>query len=285
MVISIGNITVGGTGKTPMTVYLATMLKHAGYRVAIVSRGYGGKASRTGGIVCDGENILLDARMAGDEPHMMAKQLQDVPIVVGSRRYEAGMLAVNRFSPDIILLDDGFQHRKVKRDLDILLLDASLPFGNGHLLPRGTLREPVEMIRRADIMVLTRTGNASDPKKPFQDLLVKNGIAEVAACIPLFVSSHKPYLHGLFLPDDQEIFGCTAPSQTDPSVLYNKSVLAFSGIAKNQDFQASVMNLGCRIVGKLEFPDHHDYRDHDVSAIILAAKKSHAEMLVTTEKG
>ncbi|RJP82448.1 MAG: tetraacyldisaccharide 4'-kinase [Desulfobacteraceae bacterium] len=284
MVISIGNITVGGTGKTPMTVYLATMLQRSGYRVAIVSRGYGGKASRTGGVVCDGKNILMDARMAGDEPYMMAGRLQDVPIVVGSRRYEAGMLAMERFSPDIILLDDGFQHRKVKRDLDILLLDAARPFGNGHLLPRGTLREPVEMIRRADIMVLTRAGNLAEPETPFRKQLSQNHLEEVAANTPLFISSHEPYLYSIHAADGQEDAGDKPSSLPNPSLLKGKSVFTFSGIAKNQDFQTSVTNLGCRIVGTLAFPDHHDYHDHDFSAIIQAARKSNAEMLVTTEK-
>lgn len=283
MVISVGNITVGGTGKTPMTVYLATMLKNYGYRVAIVSRGYGGKASGTGGIVCDGKKILLPAHMAGDEPHMMAKQLRDIPIVVGSNRYQAGLLAIEKFSPHILLLDDGFQHRKLKRDLDILLLDANHPFGNGHLLPRGTLREPVAMIQRADIMILTRAGSSA-PEKPLLEQLSKNGLESFAEHTPLFLSSHKPYLHSVIQPDDHETGRCMTSSENDLSVLNGKSVFAFSGIAKNTDFRESAATLGCRIAGYLEFSDHHEYNEKDFSGIMQAARKNNAEMVITTEK-
>ncbi|MBA4368208.1 MAG: tetraacyldisaccharide 4'-kinase [Desulfobacterium sp.] len=283
MVISVGNITVGGTGKTPMTVYLAKMLMDAGYRIAIVSRGYGGKASKTGGIVCDGKKILLPTHMAGDEPYMMAKQLHDVPIVVWSNRYQAGILAIEKFSPDILLLDDGFQHRKLKRDLDILLLDANHPFGNGHLLPRGTLREPVAMIQRADIMILTRAGSSA-PEKPLLKQLSKNGLESFAEHTPLFLSSHKPYLHSIIPCGDREIGRYTISSQNDPPSLAEKSVFAFSGIARNYDFRESAVSLGCRISGYLEFPDHHEYSDSDFSGIVQAARENNAEMIITTEK-
>ncbi len=284
MVISIGNITVGGTGKTPMTVYLATMLKNSGFRVAIVSRGYGGKSSKTGGIVCDGKKILLPSHMAGDEPHMMAKQLQDVPVVVWSNRYQAGLLAIEKFSPDILLLDDGFQHRKLKRDLNILLLDANHPFGNGHLLPRGTLREPVAMIQRADIMILTRAGNSPEPGKSLLEQLSKNGLEAFASHTPLFLSSHRPYIHSIILSGDDKSGGNPAPSPQDPSILKGKSVFAFSGIAKNIDFRKSAATLGCRIAGYLEFSDHHEYNETDFSGIMQAARKNNAEMVITTEK-
>jgi tetraacyldisaccharide 4'-kinase len=284
MVISVGNITVGGTGKTPMAVYLATMLKNEGYRVAVVSRGYGGKSSGTGGIVSDGEKILLGADMAGDEPFMMAKQLRDIPIVVFSNRYQAGLLAIEKFSPDIILLDDGFQHRKLKRDLNILLLDANHPFGNGHLLPRGTLREPIAMIRRADIMILTRAGNSVEPGNSFLEQLSKNGLEAFASHTPLFLSSHRPYLHSIIFSGDDKAEGNPASSPEDPSILNNKSVFAFSGIAKNNDFRKSAASLGCRISGYLEFSDHHEYSEKDFSEIMQAAMGNNAEMVITTEK-
>ncbi len=283
MVISVGNLTVGGTGKTPMTVYLATMLKNSGYRVAIVSRGYGGKASGTGGIVSDGEKVLLDADMAGDEPCMMARQLHDVPVVVWSNRYQAGMLAIKKFSPRILLLDDGFQHRKLKRDLDILLLDANRPFGNGHLLPRGTLREPIAMIQRADILILTRAGSFN-PEKPLLEKLSSNGLEAVAAHTPLFLSSHSPYLHSIILPGDDKAGINPAPSPEDLSILNGKPVFAFSGIAKNPDFRKSAATLGCRIAGYLEFSDHHPYHPSDFLKIVEAARKNNAEMIITTEK-
>jgi len=284
MVISIGNITVGGTGKTPMTIYLANLIKDSGYKIAIVSRGYGGKASKRGGIVCDGEKILLGPELAGDEPYMMAKHLQDVPIVVGSNRFQAGMAAITAFSPDIILLDDGFQHQKLKRDLDILLLDATLPFGNGHLLPRGTLREPIEMIQRATVFILTRAGNSLDPETSFRKQLSTNGLEEFFIHTPLFLCSHKSYLHSIIEPGADETTGISASFQKDRTSLAGLPVFAFSGIAKNQDFRASVENLGCKITDHLEFSDHYEYKNSDFITISQAAKRKNARWIITTEK-
>ena len=280
MVISVGNITVGGTGKTPMTLYLAKMLKGAGYRIAIVSRGYGGKASKAGGIVCDGKQMLLDADMAGDEPYMMAKQLGNVPVVIGSNRYEAGMTAVAQFSPDIILLDDGFQHRRLKRDLDILLLDADRPFGNGHLLPRGTLREPPAAICRAGMIVLTRAEEPDASRMAFQKRLQEYHLNAAMERIPLFTASHEPYLNDMVLPENpSEVARAHARSGLD-----GKSVFAFSGIAKNHDFRESAARLGCRIAGFREFSDHHDYLPSDFTDIVQGAEEGRADMLITTEK-
>ena len=138
-VISIGNITAGGTGKTPMTIYVANVINALGYNVAVVSRGYKGKAETKGGIVSDGETLLMTPEISGDEPYMMAAKLKDVPVIVGKNRFKAGRLAIGKFAPDIILLDDGFQHLKLERGLDLVLLDCRKPLGNGHLLPRGMM--------------------------------------------------------------------------------------------------------------------------------------------------
>ena len=140
VVISIGNVTMGGSGKTPLTIYIAKKLCHLGYRVAVLSRGYGGKAEKSGAIVSDGSQIFVSADVSGDEPYMMAQQLASTPIIVGADRYRSGKIAVRSFNPDVILLDDGFQHRRLARDLDLVLLDASKPGGNGYLFPRGVLR-------------------------------------------------------------------------------------------------------------------------------------------------
>jgi tetraacyldisaccharide 4'-kinase len=149
-VIAIGNITAGGTGKTPMTIYLARELQQSGKRVAVVSRGYKGAAEKGGGIVSDGQNVLMDAGRAGDEPLLIASRLKGIPVVVGKNRYEAGMLAIREFQPEIIVLDDAYQHLKLKRDINLVLLDHDRPFGNSHLLPRGILREPPDALARAD---------------------------------------------------------------------------------------------------------------------------------------
>ena len=159
-VISVGNLTLGGTGKTPLVIHLAEKIQGMGYRPVILSRGYKGLAEKGGAVVSDGRNLLCDARQAGDEPYLMAILLPTVPVVVGRHRYRAGMDAIRRFQPDIILLDDGFQHLQLKRDLNLLLLDAQNPFGNRYLFPRGTLREPEVSLLGADAVVLTRSGPA-----------------------------------------------------------------------------------------------------------------------------
>ncbi|MDQ1330137.1 MAG: tetraacyldisaccharide 4-kinase, partial [Thermodesulfobacteriota bacterium] len=158
-VISIGNITVGGTGKTPMTVYLAEMLAGLGRKIVVISRGYRGRAEKNGGVVSNGREILMGPDESGDEPFMMAAMLNNIPVRVGQNRYNAGLLAIRNFNPDIILLDDGFQHRKLFRDIDLLLLDSRRPFGNSRLLPRVVLREPAVSIKRSDAFILTRTSS------------------------------------------------------------------------------------------------------------------------------
>ncbi len=162
-VVSIGNITAGGTGKTPMTIRVAKMIRDQGYRVAVISRGYRGRLEKRGGIVSDGSTILVGPRDAGDEPYLMASLLEGIPVVVGSRRYEAGLLTVAHFRPHVIVLDDAFQHLRLQRDLNILLLDSRAPFGNGHVLPRGRLREPLRALGRAHVFVLTRCQESVRP--------------------------------------------------------------------------------------------------------------------------
>jgi len=136
-VVSIGNITVGGTGKTPMTLYMADVLKRMGFKVAVISRGYRGRAEKRGGIVSDVETIRMKPEEAGDEPYLMSLKLKGVPVIVGRDRVRAGRLALGMFGSSVLLLDDGFQHVRLKRDLNFLLLEAANPFGNGYLLPRG----------------------------------------------------------------------------------------------------------------------------------------------------
>ena len=161
-IISIGNITVGGTGKTPMTIYVAQVVKNLGYKVAIISRGYKGKAEKIGGIVSDGKGLLMTPENAGDEPYLMANRLKDVQVIVGKNRFDAGRLAIRKFDPDVIVLDDGFQHLMLQRDLDMVLLDYHRPFGNGHLLPRGVMREPVSALLHADAIILTKSDTRND---------------------------------------------------------------------------------------------------------------------------
>jgi tetraacyldisaccharide 4'-kinase len=162
-VISIGNLTLGGTGKTPVVEVVAGLLRREGIRVCVLSRGYGGRAQSGITVVSDGKRCLVSPEVAGDEPVLLAEHLADVPVIVGKDRYAAGMLAVESFGVDAIVLDDGFQHVQLARDLDILLLDAVRPLGNGRLFPRGDLRERPTAIARADAIVLTRCESDTAP--------------------------------------------------------------------------------------------------------------------------
>jgi len=280
-VISIGNITVGGTGKTPMTIYVARKLQQLGTSVAVVSRGYKGGAEKSGGIVSDGRNLLMDADQAGDEPFLMASRLQGIPVVVGKNRYESGLLAIREFHPEIIVLDDAYQHLKLKRDINIILLDHHRPFGNAHLLPRGTLREPTVALSRASACILTRSPQATD-----QDVSDKRGgIKSAMPHLPVFKSFHEPYFYlvksGLQTPLD-EISEFLSPHEIVD--IKQRRVFGFSGIARNDDFQRTVGAAGFNAAGYCDFGDHHRYSPGDMEDIAQAAQGAGADCLITTEK-
>ena len=279
--ISIGNITVGGTGKTPMTIYVAQVVKQLGYKVAIISRGYKGKAEKVGGIVSDGRVLLMTPEIAGDEPYMMANRLKDVPVIVGKNRFKAGWLAIRKFDPDVIVLDDGFQHLKLQRDLDLVLLDYRKPFGNGHLLPRGVMREPASALLCANAIILTRSDTVNDnetsssPKKlrPYERKK------------PVYRTFHHPFVYKI-INGEKKIFekNMQAALRQNSDCIKGRTVFAFSGLADNHNFRQTVKSLKCNVSGYMEFPDHHSYSDRDLKDISAAAKRSMSECLITTEK-
>ncbi|PIE70468.1 MAG: tetraacyldisaccharide 4'-kinase [Deltaproteobacteria bacterium] len=257
-VISVGNITVGGTGKTPMTLYLARYLLKRGLRVALLSRGYGGRCSRRGGLVSDGCDVRLSAREAGDEPYLMALSVPGAAVAVHRDRYRAGLIAARAFSPHVAVLDDGFQHRKLHRDLDLVLLDADRPFGNGFLLPRGTLRETPSGLIRSQGLILTRSSG-----QPLPEGLPPH--------LPVFRCRHEAsvVMHG---------------AAAMPDAFSGQAVLAVSGIAKNAAFQETLDRLGMNRVHTLAFADHHRYTDQTVAEILNAYDAAGAAAIVTTEK-
>lgn len=270
-VISIGNITAGGTGKTPMAQYVAERCRAWGFKTAIVSRGYGGTFEKDGGIVADGRTLCMRPHESGDEPFLLASCLKTTPVLVGSKRYATGMLAVRAFQPDVIVLDDAFQHLAVQRDLDIVLLDAAAPVGNGRLLPAGPLREPISALSRSDTLILTR----ADRRK--QTPPRHNAFSAIGK--PLFHCFHHPYLaiapETVSLPPHM-------PSDLQP--LADHKVFAFSGIARNHAFRETLAESGCMLADFLEFPDHHHYSQHDLAQINSAAAHAGADCIVTTEK-
>jgi tetraacyldisaccharide 4'-kinase len=276
-VISVGNITVGGTGKTPMTINLVRLLQQMRCRVAVVSRGYKGTGEKNGAVVSDGQRILCSPRTAGDEPYLMACLLDNVPVVIGKDRYAAGERAMNRFRPDVIVLDDGFQHRRLQRDLNLLLLDAKAPFGNRFLLPRGQLREPVSALKRADAVILTRCdGIGPNHRRRIQSLVHPR---------PLFSSQHKTVIRGI-LParqpctpqriDFSEVSGHSVPDQ--------RKIFAFCGLAANAQFFKSLKTMAGDIHGTMEFEDHHPYTPRDIERILWAARHAGSNGFATTEK-
>lgn len=273
-VISIGNITVGGTGKTPFTIFMAKLLLRERIRVAIVSRGYRGEAEKAGGIVSTGEMLLMDAKQAGDEPLMMAQELPGVPVVVGSHRARAGRIAIQAFHPEVILLDDGFQHQRLFRDMDIVLLDTLSPFGNGSLLPRGTLREPIPGLSRGDIFIFTRSELADQERK-------NRSLEALSRIVP-----GKPVFHGVHEPYIKRLTGETAkrfPS-LDPVFFMERKVALFSGIADNEGFRQRLIQWGARPVAFFPFRDHHAFTRKEIEEMKLEARRSGAEFMVTTEK-
>ncbi len=273
-VISVGNLTVGGTGKTPMVIHLAELILALGYRPAIISRGYKGLAEKNGMVVSDGHSLLCDARKAGDEPYLMATLLPTVPVIVGRDRYSAGLDAIRRFEPDVILLDDGFQHLRLKRDLNLLLLDAQNPFGNTHLLPRGTLREPATCLKCADAIIMTRSPQRCAESCPPSVHWDQRR--------PVFASSHQSMVrmvHGA-----QQPIKSLSREDDIATDLKGKRVYAFSGLGSNNAFFDAIAHWRVRLLGTMEFADHHVYSHGDLDRICRDALRAGATCLMTTDK-
>lgn len=269
-VISIGNIAAGGTGKTPMAIHVAQILLRHDVRVAILSRGYKRNTRRTGPdtlVVSDGVMLNCPADEAGDEPYLIAARLlgsagrPGAMVIVGRDRVAGARRAVEA-GAQAIVLDDGFQHLRLRRDLDIVLLDAERPLGNGWLLPAGRLREPARALVRASALVLTRAAAAGRP----------DGSGLPAAGRPVFSARHTP----------AGLFRWRSNTATDPAELAGKRVLLFSGIARPDSFERSVGELGIDRCGHLRFGDHHGYSGADLGRIAAAA--ACCDALVTTEK-
>jgi len=266
-VISVGNLVAGGTGKTPLVVYLARALRSRGQQAIVLSRGYG-RRSRGIRVVSDGRNIDGGWRDVGDEPALMAGLLPGTPIVVGRDRYEAGRWALDRFPADFILLDDGFQHLRLARTVDIVVVDATDPFGGGHLLPRGLLREPLDALTRAHLFCLTRT----DQSDRVADL--RSRLNALNPRVPIVETVHRPT--GLRRISD----GHDRPL----SSLREGSIMAFSGIGRPASFERTLRGIGAGLVDAVRYPDHHPYTPQDLVALHRRAKRAGADLLVTTEK-
>jgi tetraacyldisaccharide 4'-kinase len=283
-VVVVGNLTVGGTGKTPIVLKMAKVLAARGRRVAILSRGYKGASDSmakrfwrwlTQGsrpdplVVSDGKSVLVGPDEAGDEPFMLAQNLcaDGVVVIVDRDRVEGGRFALRRFGVDTILLDDGLQYLPLRGQINLLLVDSRDPFGNGSMLPRGVLREPVSNLSRASYVFLTKSVGPPDP-----DLVAlirrHNPKAEIITCA-----------HGA-----KELVEVEGPLRLPMSVLAGKRVAAFSGIATPERFEELLTNQGAKLVANRRFLDHHSFNDEDLDEVLDQAMRSKAEMIVTTEK-
>ena len=268
-VIAIGNITSGGTGKTPMAALVGRLLRAQGCRVALLSRGHGGSHERQGGaqLVSRGEgSLLLRADVAGDEPTLLAQLLPDVPVIVGRDRRLSGQLACTTLAPDVLLLDDALQFWQLHRELDIVLLDARRPFDNGWMLPRGLLREPPFHLRRAGIVVLTR----ADQVSPEALDSTKKIVQRLAPQAALFTATHAP-----------TAWVSRAGAEKPLETLAGEGVVAFSGIADGAAFLHSLERLQLSLKFSCEFGDHHTYNKEETLALIAQAPQG---TFVTTEK-
>jgi len=266
-VVSVGNLTAGGTGKTPAVAALAKWALSEKIQACIISRGYGGQYKSRVLAVSDGQRILADSRLAGDEPVLLARNVPGSPVVLSRERYLAGMYAHKKFGSDFFIIDDGFQHMQLERDLNLVLMDAAHPFGNGHLLPRGPLREPLDQLARADVFILTRfKHDGGDRTLAF--------LKENYPDIPAFCANHAP---------DRVVFPLL--DQVDsPRVLNEKRVVAFAGIGDPESFQETLVSLGAEVVAFCGFKDHYAYKKDDLDRLIRMKSQTDAQYILTTEK-
>ena len=282
-VIAIGNLTVGGTGKTPVVEKFARELRDEGRNVAILSRGYRSKPTplherllnklllredtTPPRVVSDGRSLLLDSESAGDEPYMLASNLKDVVVLVDKDRVKAGRYAIEKFGCDTLLLDDGFQYWKLRgRRQDIVLVDCQQPFGNERLLPRGTLREPPSHLARASTIFITKSdGNTGALRKRIAELNPTAGIIE---CV-----HHPLYLEDVF-----------TGQRSDITMIKGRKVASLSGIAQPESFEHNLVNIGSELVYSKRFADHHRFTQQEVLNAINRSKKRQAEMIITTQK-
>lgn len=266
-VISVGNITLGGTGKTPAVVQIAGVLRRHYKHPVVISRGYGRKDESTLVIVSDGKQILADAKTGGDEPVLIGSKLADVPVIADCNRHRAGLLASREFGNDTVILDDGFQHIRLQRDLDIVLIDAVDPFGSGRLFPAGILREPITALQRAHAVLITGADRVED-HGPLTRVIRQNTAARI------FTSYQVPV-------DLVDIMtGSTKPL----SALGGVDVLAFSGIARPASFVSILRSLGAVVKAEFAFSDHYAYTKGDLAALFQRAEDEKIGMIITTEK-
>ena len=267
-VISVGNLTIGGTGKTPLVAYLALRLKEAGYSPVILSRGYKRKPGIKPLLVSDGSQILSSPETCGDEPYLLAQKLEGVVLAVGKNRWRAGQSLSTLPGRLVYILDDGYQHLKLARDLDLLLIDGTQPLESQALLPAGRLREPLSAMQRADAIVVTREHLAPDLSKLVQEIRGRN------PAIPIFPFSHEI----------DEIYDLASGERLYRTDLRGKGVVALAAIGNPVQFLRDLDMAGITVLDSFLFRDHHRYSRKELERALKRCQELSATGIVTTEK-
>ncbi len=268
-VISVGNVTVGGTGKTPMVILLTERLLAKGRRVAVLSRGYKRTSRIPYLLVSDGSRVLVGASEAGDEPFLIAQRCPQAIVAVGADRVALGRRVLEQYPVDCIVLDDGFQHRALKRDVDLVLLDATDASGLDAVLPAGRLREPLRELSRASGVVITRADSRQDVETIYSRL-------RAVAC------PCEDVIEVVFRPDSflRIVSGERQPIEWG----LKKTAWLVSGIGNSRSFRRSVESIGVEVIGETAFEDHHHYRDDEIREVRAVVQANGCEIILTTEK-
>lgn len=267
-VISIGNLTWGGTGKTPLVEFIAQKLRFK--KIAILSRGYNRQRKKEEiTLVSDENDVLTEVKEAGDEPLLLARKLKGVPVVVGENRSRCGKWAIHKFHPEVIILDDGFQHWALKRNLDLVVIDSTNPFGNNWLLPAGILREPLGELKRAQIIFLSKVNEVKAPIESLKKTIRK-------------FNSHAPIIETIFEPIE---FRFWPQGEIKPiEFIKRKPIFMFASLGSPDSFRHTLLELEGNLVGEKIYPDHYYYQVKDLREVINLARLKKAEFIVTTEK-
>lgn len=275
-VISLGNVTVGGTGKTPTAQRLAAIIRDMGYKVVILNRGYRAAWKGKVGVVSDGKKTYMTVAEAGDEAYLLAKNLPGIPVIIGKDRAITGDYAVKQFGAEVIILDDGYQHWQLERDIDIVLIDTLNVFGNNFLLPRGTLREPLTNLSRAHAFLLTKVDQSTDN--------VRDNLKDTLACFNqeaiVVESIHNPRR---FIEVEEWYKGVNYKG-VELEAVKQRSVVAFSAIGNPSSFEQTISDLGAKVIDAVRFTDHHNYTMAEMQSVMQKAVDKGACALITTEK-
>ncbi len=269
-VVSVGNLTMGGTGKTPMVMYVSRLLQKKGLQPVIVSRGYGGKATKAVNIVSDGKEILLSADIAGDEPRLMAESLQGVGVLTGPCKAEVAKYAVDEINAQVIVLDDGFQHMAIERDVNLVLFNALTPLGNGHVFPGGDLREPFGSLNRAHAFIISGV----DKQNVQHVAKFKDFLESKFPSVPVFEGRYA----------NEDIRNSLNGKSLNKQAINAEKLFGFCGIANPDIFKASLKEEGVQLLGFQGFGDHYRYSRGDFTNLVEKAKYVGADALITTEK-